>query len=169
MPPRPVFVSRTLRQGLAEKSLYAETEGVDAAGVDPTDGELNATLHFLDYEDSDDDEEYPPYHNHKREWRLRLGHSFLSNDTSFGLRRKLLAEHFGLDVWTSHVRLLPDSDSTVAYLTLPNATVRREEWTLRESEGGFPSICESGYGMVVDLDKRPDSKALRSFLELCGS
>lgn len=34
---------------------------------------------------------------------------------------------------------------------------------MRQSEGGFPLSCDSGYGMVVDLDKRPGSKVLERF------
>lgn len=94
----------------------------------------------------------------------------------FNKRRELVRNHFGIDVWTSNVRLPPLSfppvaqadkgkrhesqNTTVAYMTLPNNVSSREDWLsgIYDREN-----MQSGYAMPVKLDTAPTKASLRRF------
>lgn len=86
----------------------------------------------------------------------------------FDVHRELVARHFGVDIWSSNVRLgltvCPWSpwklaDTTITYLTMPINRIRSERWSVSRDED-TPG-CESGYGVPVALAQRPAGKSLR--------
>ena len=92
----------------------------------------------------------------------------------FNKHREFVRHHFGVDVWTSNVRLPPKSNTvkadmwklhesqntTVAYMTLPENVSSREDWPSGMYVDGK---CQSGYAMPVKVGAVTTGASLRRF------
>nr|OQO20129.1 hypothetical protein B0A51_11570 [Rachicladosporium sp. CCFEE 5018] len=93
--------------------------------------------------------------------------------TLFEEHRELLKRNFGVDVWTSDVRLDrhhwrhdEPAHTTVTYLTLPARPQREFEWVTSAFEDEYPGECASistGHGIPIELGKTPSAASLRRF------
>jgi hypothetical protein len=101
------------------------------------------------------------HYDNMSEWDDRLK-TYLTD------KRSLLQKHFGIDMWFSKVCLgssrsfMAATETTVAYLTLPNRVESAKEWKRDMSEDGFEST-NTGYGFAVELDRRATSREIQNF------
>ena len=92
----------------------------------------------------------------------------------FNEHQAFVRSHFGIDVWTSNVRLPrqrstleadkwkldESSNTTVAYMTLPNNASSCEDWL----SGMYDDVkLQSGYAMPLKLGAAPTRASLRRF------
>jgi hypothetical protein len=106
--------------------------------------------------------------------------SSIASSSIFKKHRALLERHFGIDIWTSHVRLQPpepnkwNSDegrnATMAYLTLPHQATLQPNGA-RYAWRAHISNTQCGHAMPVTLAAAPTPKSLERFpraLKLLG-
>lgn len=79
----------------------------------------------------------------KHDWLALIGAPGSKDEGFFEANQDFMQSHFGLDIWTSTVRLGDQvseeddpAESTVAFLTLPD-TRERSEWWKRETSGCY--------------------------------
>lgn len=106
-------------------------------------------------------------------WESKVGMD--DSHCIFTQHEVLLRSHFGIDFWTSIVRLPPlevvrrkseewkltegHNTSSMAYMTLPNDGHTREKWATRLHGDDF----ETGYASSVHLGATPSQASLRRF------
>jgi len=114
------------------------------------------------------------HYERRGEWAARIEFSPTHGRRGFLVGHEaLVAKHFGVDLWISHVRLRPNNgemgdddptETTVAYLTMPGNKPRSQHWTTAESEeDSLTCGCESGYGIPLLTGDAPLKESLRRF------
>ncbi|KAK6441865.1 hypothetical protein LTR95_001896 [Oleoguttula sp. CCFEE 5521] len=140
---------------------------------EPDDEQLQKRLAKLDEQGHFDNYEWYDVHSERQgDWVTRVGNA-KSIDGFFDEHDELLGKHFGVSVWTSHVRLDREkwrhnydaAHTIVAYLTLPDPYQRELRWEMSEDdrECGPWTGCESGYGIPVKLIGHPTPASLQRF------
>lgn len=123
---------------------------------EPTKEQLETCLAECEFE------EYSYHDDNRDAWQARVKECE-SNE------RPLLQKHFGIDIWLSSARLggserfRSPADTTIAYLTLPDRVVCKEEWPRFIPDYDTYQPAQNGSGMAVAIDDHPTPKELQNF------
>lgn len=152
-----------------QMSLYS-----DSPREKPTEKDVNAVVEEM-MDEGDIDDEFAVHFGRRGKWETRMAQPRHKKGRGFfGEHEDLVSNHFGVNIWISNVRLystsgghndcLDPTETTVAYLTLPDTTQRSERWGLSDAEeenGMFHP--ESGYGVPILPSGTPSKASLRRF------
>jgi hypothetical protein len=160
-----------LQKAKADKTMGAPTAEPDDDDGDDDDPEDRVHHHLV----IEFDEWSEAHWDRSFSWESRVGMPSDWRRGVFTQHEDLIKDHFGLNVWISHVRLeeytwddfwmnakLEPPKTTVAYLTLPGASTQCRRGELTEYERDDKDFfIESGYGMPVHIPP-PISQSARS-------
>lgn len=140
------------------------------------DIEIAAKHRLVDYAEEEPSLWTGPHDSKTLSWMKKGG---MERPTCiFNEHREFVRNHFGIDVWTSNVRLPPlratlvtqsdewksneSQNTTLAYMTLPNNVSSREDW-LSGMYDNLHGGLQSGHAMPVKMGAVPTQASIRRF------
>lgn len=120
----------------------------------------------------DFDQWYDIHCKRRNDWAHKVSRPSSQQHGFFSESQDIMYKHFGLNVWTSVVRLEEQNyviecdatETTIGYLTLPPRSSASEDWSLSMSElecGDWK--LETGCGMVIENTAQPSKQSLKRF------